>query len=145
MLEDLQEVIRKNLPAEVGSALKARLTQADSDASQLKRLVDEVVELKAFKAEARRLDTLEQALEARRVGLDLREQTLAFAELTAKLKTASSDQRVADIKELVGMVFRNPSVQRSVHVRQEVAVPTAGGYVETREVATHRDETESTE
>lgn len=60
MVKDFQEVIRKNLPQEVGETLKARLDKADHDATQVDHLNTQLA------LRDKKIQTLENQLKSQR-------------------------------------------------------------------------------
>ena len=46
MLTEIQEIIKKNLPQEVGDVLKSKLTQADLDSKEVENLRKQIIDYK---------------------------------------------------------------------------------------------------
>lgn len=118
MLDQIQEVVRKNLPAEVGEQLKKHLADAQTwkgerDYAQ-KRLEDanrsitlkdeEIADLKAKLKNAGDLSRRESEVTAREIKLDV---TLA------NMRADSALARLEDVKGLAETVFRNPRIVRA--------------------------------
>src|SRR3990170_1931107 len=81
MLEQIQEIVRKNLPAEVGDQLRQYMKDAESWNSSMKRLERERI-------------------------VGERENKLAVT--LAEAKAAEAEKRSDGIYQLAAMVFRNP-------------------------------------
>ena len=113
MLEQIQEIVRKNLPAEVGDQLRQYMKDAESWNSSMKRLEREVADHKAKLAErdAEIADLKKQLAKAgslteRERIVGERENKLAVT--LAEAKAAEAEKRSDGIYQLAAMVFRNP-------------------------------------
>lgn len=109
-LDEMKAVIDKNLPAELGTALKTRLQYAEEDAERVKMLTKKMADLEskiAFLEDERRAHT---ALDKRQTQLDEREKAVGYLEMRKEmlvLQQKICDTRVADMKEIVLAVFAN--------------------------------------
>lgn len=129
MLDQIREIIAKNLPMEIGNQLKQHLDDAqvwkrdrDAQGVMIEKLRKELDEVKAERD--RRTTELHQ-----HVALAVREKTVTDRELRLELTLAQERQKMADsrleeIRALVGQVFRN---QELVTRRSgSVPLPTGG-------------------
>lgn len=120
--KDVLDAINKSLPGQVAGALVERLKQADADKANLEshmvaidRLNGTLSELRTANAELKSRATL---VEQRESAVATRERAVADVELRLKLAekdVACAQQGKQDLKELVGIVFRNNEVRRQVH------------------------------
>jgi hypothetical protein len=111
--DEVKLSIEKNLPGEVGSVLKQRLLQADTDATEVMALRGEI---KLLKDDLNKLSVLKKtldSLEARDAAIAKREQAMEVFE--AKLKQAESDKRADAVTKIVELVFHSPVYFRSVN------------------------------
>ena len=113
MKQEIQELIAKNLPAQVGEVLKKRLEDADKYEvlvkAQKEMLNDKDGEIKCLKAEIEKymkFDTRNSELDQREREISKRENTMEVWE--AKLKLAEAEKRISDNVNFVGMVFKSP-------------------------------------
>lgn len=130
--QEMQEVIKKNLPAHVGDALKERLEQATKIEQDNKTLLDQVEKLKtsvtnteakynACNVELIALKAKESELQKKETNLFTKEKQLEIREirvLNEITKKESAEKSVADLKEVIGIVFKNPTVQKSAFESQ---------------------------
>lgn len=118
MTDEINEIIKKNLPAQVGELLKQRLDQAESDAKELIRYKQ------ADTDKAKIIRELEETIKEykkqddRNSKLELREKEVEQAErnrkvFEAELKLAEAEKRLADNTNFVGMVFKSPIFRKS--------------------------------
>lgn len=111
----IKEAITKNLSAEVGALLQARLKQADIDAEQVKNLQRTVADLKgevtariAAEKERDALCATAAAVEAKAEALRTLGLELSYREKLTVLREESAKERVGDLKEIVKTVFCSP-------------------------------------
>lgn len=131
---EMQEIIKKNLPAEVGEVLKERLAQADKNAIELEskkaqietlignqnalnKRIDEYVKLNERNA---RLDERENLIEAR-------ERQAKVTELEIML--AEANKRADIVVDFTKGLVRNTSFRESVYHNR-----TKDGYYDTNGV-----------
>lgn len=131
MFEEMQEVIRKNLPLEVGERLRAVLNEADKTKRDLAQcaLERDAHRAACVKVEAER-DALKvtlsshAALAKREADVLAREKVIEVT--LAQERQKAAEARLGDVKELAALVFRNPT-----HVYRETASvpnPNPGSY-----------------
>lgn len=129
MLAEIREIIEKNLPAQVGNALKERLDQAELDASECRRLAAEkkhiYEELGQLKATVKAFGSLEDRDKA----VSEREAAVLKRELAADLnefKVKAAESAKADLFKLAECVFRNPRLVYSTSETRNVPVSSMG-------------------
>lgn len=143
MLDQIQDLIRKNLPGEVGDTLRKHL----QDAEQWKKDLDI-----AKRTEEGRVKQVEQygvkvaGLEARLMiagDLDKREAEVrkrenALEVTLAQKRAESAEYALMKVTELTALVFRNPTFVHTERKSVPIVMPSGGGYInqgeETREV-----------
>lgn len=118
MEKEIEEIIKKNLPAQVGDVLKARLEQAGLDAVKVKQLEgtllhrnSEITNLNKTIEEYRKLDERNSKLDAREKGIEERERKQDVWE--ANLKVTEMEKRITDNTNFVGMVFKSPIFRKT--------------------------------
>jgi hypothetical protein len=135
--QDLTDAINKNLSAEVGQTLQKELARIPELEAALRRaevrekeqkITIEVLGKKVDEGAA--LNAKSDALDALERELLLREKKLAIAEAVAASRKAVDDARILDLKEVVGLVFRNQIVRQEMFKNTTVPV-TTNGYTST--------------
>lgn len=114
----IKDAIAKHLPTQVGTALQARLAQADADASRVRTLEQELAVVK--KSDAARADELgtlrrdiaalqaaAKAVADREVAVLKREQAIDLREAKADLRAEYSAKLVEANERVVLAVFAN--------------------------------------
>lgn len=131
--QEMQEMIAKHLPAQVGTLLQERLAKADSDAKKVVELQAKVAQLEMSVREhdhlttrERKLKELETQLNQRATVIDARENRMEVFE--AKLQTEEAKKRADMAERFVGLVFHSPVFTRSINGYQPIVTP-ANGYV----------------
>lgn len=128
MEKDLQEAIKKNLPAHVGETLQAeleRLKKIEEDYTTLKGTYKYTSDLSYEKdKEISNLKSVLEGLKEQKENLDAKEAELWKKEKDLELreirisneivKRESAEKNAENMKEVIGIVFKNPVVQRSV-------------------------------
>lgn len=131
MLDQIQEVVRKNLPAEIGEQLKRHLSEAEG----WKRERDSAkTELESAKASIlQHMGNVQKLEEALKLAgdLDKREKVCRDREnrldvTLANLKAAEAERRADAVTALAGQVFRNPRLV--VNRTGNVPNPAPGSY-----------------
>ena len=114
--EKILKAIDEELPAQLGSVLKERLSQVESlerELQQEKRSwntqLQENLELQEKVSKHEDLDEREKALDKREADVIERERKMELNEF----KVEAADQRASDVKELASIVFRNPRLTTS--------------------------------
>jgi len=155
MLEEINKIIEKNLPQEVGKVLQERLTVAESESLELKDLKEN------FKAQTKnygecleRLENLrgkESEITAREKNVVTQEKELSkreneLAKTLAELKAAEAEKRAEGIKEIVGLVFKSPVYRRQTSdYKSYTPIYNNNGQSEIKETGTNSNETISEE
>ena len=131
MFEEIQDVIRKNLPAEVGEQLKKYLAAADVWKQRSEESAAKIAHLEGIiKGGNERIVFLEGKLKMAG-DLDKREKDVWDREckmdvMRAQLEARNAEARLADIKELTAMVFRNPTYMKKTAEQNSVPVGIEG-------------------
>jgi hypothetical protein len=127
--EDLKAAIDKNLNAEIGTALKERLSQAERDALTVKDLKAKLDlwedDNKNLKKELGKFTTLEeQTVKAEAATKTLREATTdkKIVELIEKHST----EKVALMSQLVSLVFQNHQYKYTLNESGFLPTPQGG-------------------
>ncbi len=119
MLEQIQEVVRKNLPAEVGDQLKKHLAEAESTSRRLQAVEAELQE-KRKALEQRDLAITELQIKLKAAGdLDRREKEVGKRENrldvdAAQARAAAAESKTQAIFDLSSLVFRSPRIMRQI-------------------------------
>lgn len=131
MLEQIQEVVRKNLPAEVGEQLKKFMEEASSFKDRCARFEKQIEadkqSLKLKDEEIKELTAklkLAGDLHARETHVSKQENNLTATMATERADAA--ERRSGDIMQLVSLVFRNPRMVRVYEDSETVPVTTQG-------------------
>lgn len=110
---EFQAIIDKNLPFQVGEILKKRLQQAEIDAGMVKtqdsmllKKDENIKGLEKIINDYKSLDSRNAAIETREKAVDLKERQMEVEKLKHEL--SCSNMRGNDIKELVGILVKNP-------------------------------------
>lgn len=118
MLEQIQELVRKSLPAEVGDQLRKYMIDAQTWESNVKRLTreaeDQEKRLAGASAKVAELEAklkLAGELDARQKDISHRENRLAVT--LAQNCAQEAEKRAQGIFDLAAMAFRNPTFKRS--------------------------------
>lgn len=118
MEKEIEEIIKKNLPAQVGEVLKTRLEQAERDANTVKSQSEQIVSktatilgLEKTISDYKQFDNRNSALEAREKAVAEKERNQKVFE--AELKLAEAEKRTADATNFVGMVFKSPIYRKT--------------------------------
>jgi len=144
MEKEIQEIIEKNLPAQVGDVLKKRLDQADTLEARVKLLESEIStarkfsnDLTAENAELKEKMEFHASIDERKSEVLDRENRQGIFE--AKLKATEAENRANEISGFVQMVFKSPVFRKSyMHDSMNtMTVPAhydqAGNYVNDKE------------
>lgn len=133
MDDDIKAIIAKNLPAQVGDVLKARLTQAENDAKSLTIYKNDLERARAETKElAEYIKTLEfkvklaGELQVREAAISKREQALELTLAVARAENA--EKSTSNLMGLVSSVFRNTVVRENIHRTDSKQVTNPGGY-----------------
>ena len=133
MIEDIKQIIEKNLPAEVGKVLQERLQKTDQFERDLQaskerefQLTKVITELKGSNEEYKKNDERNRNLDVREKSIFEREQILEKTILEIKLKEAEERFKVSE--RLVEKVFANSIMKSSMWGSIPLAVPGGAGY-----------------
>jgi len=137
----IQDLIRQHLPEEVGATLRQRLADAEVDAQAVKHMEDDLRLLRQSVYDLREqlsdIEAREKELAAKADVMTDREKVVAVRELRMEMveqKAQFAERRVADMKEVVGMVFANNrfkySTAKTAPVVRESGIPGQMPYIE---------------
>lgn len=129
---EMQEVIRKNLPAQVGEVLKKEL-QALVSVRETLRIKEESLE--NFKKEIEKLSRfqdVENAQKSKQAELNQKERELTDKEIKLEISMLKKELEMTqisrvEIKDLVASLFRNLEFRKAVYGTQPFQ--SADGYV----------------
>lgn len=119
MEQEIQDIIKKNLPEQVGTVLKARLDQAEKDSETVKQQQDAIAKqeqaIKKLQAEISKY----MELDTRNAGLDTREKALEIQERDFKVKvleaTVLTEQDKTKFAKDVAMgLVRNTEYRKNI-------------------------------
>ncbi len=113
MTNEINEIIKKNLPAQVGEVLQQRLKKADDDEKMLETAkktnedaVKKINELTSEVAKHKAITERESAVTKRE--LDVKERENSQKVFEAELKLAEAEKRITDIVNLTSLAFKSP-------------------------------------
>jgi len=119
MKTEIEEIISKNLPAQVGDVLKQRLTQADALENEVKQLreykISHEATIKGLRAEIDKyiaFDNRNSALDAREKELAQRELNLGLEIL--KYQLASEKEKTEFTKTVALGLVRNTEYRKTI-------------------------------
>ena len=128
ILNDLQESIKKNMPAAVGEELQKLLQEGKDAVAKVKLLEDQINRYKGDIAD--QCKTIQEAgnLRARATALEEKEKALAMQALEIMRKEAELQGKVAEARAQVfekvfDTVFKNTTIRENVTASVPVAVP----------------------
>lgn len=132
---ELQDAIRRNLPAEIGATLRGELESLATTREENARLKAQLKELNTKADELRAELQRSGAVQARDLAVSVREEEIAKREhaqevFEAKLKAAEAEKRAQGLYELVALVFKNQQARETVFSNDSVVLP-AGTYLST--------------
>ena len=117
--QELQEVLKKNLPQHVGDTLKARLEQADKDEKTVKTLEGtisnlnkEISEFKDIIRKYQKLDERYEALNSREKELETKERNLEIE--TLKYQLQSEKDKTAFSQKVASGLVRNTEYRKTI-------------------------------
>lgn len=119
MEKEIAKIIEEQLPAQVGSVLKARLEKADADAAEVRSMNVRLENQGSLLAEYReKVATLQNRLKGHRE-LDIREAEVFAREKEQDLRLLReqldcSNRSKADLFNLVSLIFRNTTVREAL-------------------------------
>ena len=120
MEKEIEEMIKKNLPAQVGDTLKKRLEKADKDEQIIIMLNDTIANhvktISTLQEKGRIMEVkikTDEDLTGREAAVSKRERDARVIELEYMLK--ASDMRAGEMAGFVGMVFKSPIFRRTVN------------------------------
>lgn len=133
MQEEINEIIKKNLPAHVGEELQKVLAQAKEDADDLSSsklyassLYDENYKLKTELNNHANLDKRFEELKSRELDLEKNQRNMEMKALEIKL--VESEKRADMIREFTLGLVRNVDVRKEVYgTKNEITTNTGGG------------------
>ena len=120
MEKEIEEVIAKHLPAQVGELLKKTLEQGQKDAETVKtqkKMLDDASERIARQFE---LQGKYMELDRYKAQLDEREKIISEKERSqkvfeAELRLAEAEKRISEMANLTALVFRSPVYRKTTY------------------------------
>jgi len=113
MDNEIYDIIKKNLPAQVGETLRGVIEQGQKDAEtvtnlkkQLCGVLNEIDDLRIKLQNYQKLDSRNSELDKREIDIKNREQKLTEDELHFQLKEV--EKRTGDMLTLVSLLVKNP-------------------------------------
>jgi len=140
MNKELEEIVMKQLNAEAGQMLRAELEELDERRKQGKKdalnLIDRDNTIKAYKEKTELLEDVikqgAQNIEDSKKILE-RETALSVKEQLIAMRENHSECRVSDMKETIGMVFRNSVLRKSIMTQDGMYFHDSQGRVSGKE------------
>ena len=110
---EIQEAIKKSLPAHVGDVLQEVIKKGKEDAISLSNALQRVIDLTVQNESLKKTIESYKALDDRNAGLEVREKAVDLKERQMEIEKlkhelACSMTRGNDIKELVAILVKNP-------------------------------------
>lgn len=150
MEKEFEEIIKKNLPAQVGEVLKTRLEQADRDATQVKQQ-EELLKKKdlANLNLQQRIDEY-VAYDVRNASLDGREKIIQEKERNLEIETLkfqlSAEKEKTDFSKQVALgLVRNMEYRKTVFDNESKPYQDQHGYTQYGNTTKNLDEKKSAE
>lgn len=148
--KDLVASIKKNLPAEVGAVLKARLEEVDylEKALVVEHQTNDALD-KAKEILSTKVESLNNKL-AKHAALDEREGAITLREQQAELSMSKvqldAEKRITSALQsaLLGLV-RNIEYRSSVYKNEPVVVPNGNGFATVQNMSSTNSETKTAE
>jgi hypothetical protein len=116
---ELNTLITKHLPAQVGAALQERLKKAEEDAKLVLQLRHEVAAQKqtielwvAHKNKYDKIIEREDAVKVREDAVKEEQREISHREQLAEIKIESAKESKLDVLRLVGQIFATPTFKR---------------------------------
>lgn len=147
MLEQIQEIVKKNLPAEVGDQLKKHLNEAEATARKLQEAEGRLETYrKASERDLMRIAELEAKLKTSGE-LDKREQEVTKREVrldahNADMRAQAAEHRAQAVYDLAALAFRSPRILRTTQESESVPVVINGYTQQTTKSKTTDEATE---
>jgi len=150
--KQIEALIEKELPNQVGEALRKKLEQADKDAVEVARLrgeldyqIDVVNKLKEQLEEHRVLGEREIELEKREEKVEERERNIDLTLLTTRL--AEAEKRADTVTEFTMGLVRNTTFRKNIYDNEDQAgyQDGNGNWIQPGPVNKHLEETQTEE
>lgn len=149
MIEQIQDVIRKNLPSEVGDQLRKLLTEGESIKKERDQLAERLgATSNQVISQASEITKLKETL-AQHTALAKREADCLIRENRLDVTMAENRAMAAEVKaqtvfDLANVVFRNPVLKRTVFESSNdpIVVPGQGYPSGTSNASKNKTETE---
>lgn len=131
--DTLNKAIQENLPSMVGDELKKVLSKATDDAEALANLKDSFDRLTDDNAKAKARIAELEALGIKKGDLEKLEAELAEANRDLRVKLSEKDvlnskELAAQALNMVGLIFRNSEVRKTMMTAVPVTQTNPGGY-----------------
>lgn len=153
MKEEIQEIIKKNLPQQVGETLKARLEEADQLEIKLRQVEEKIKNLSLSEgflreelSKYRKLDERNSTLESREKELETKERNLEIE--TLKYQLQSEKDKIEFTKSIAQGLVRNTEYRKQVYdsdsVHRDGYTDSNGNWIPSHYVNTTKSYTETT-
>jgi hypothetical protein len=149
---EIQNIIKKNLPAQVGETLKKRLEQADIDASELKNYKEAVIgrdktitELTKKIEEYKQFDVRNANIDAREVAVKEEERNMKVKNLEYQLQ--AEKEKTVLIREVTMGLVRNTEYKKTIFDNESQVgyTDSRGNWVQPGNINKSLDETTKAE
>ncbi len=129
MNAEIQEIIKKNLPEEVGQQLKQVLLKAEEDAKRLVLCDIDILDLRNQITKLKSIQQTQTRLTERESSVRQRENEVKEKELRHELeefKVTAAELRTKDMKEIVSLVFQNNQYKHTRNLSKQTYDPQCG-------------------
>jgi hypothetical protein len=148
--KEIENLIRKNLPEEVGQVLKkeleelAKLRVAYADSTKMIETLKGSVKAAndVASAHANKIKELEATV-ANYTNIEKREKDIVIAEAINKVKLECADLRIGDMKGMMHTIFRNTEIREQVAFRRQDSHMTQYGSIQTHDKYESEDRTKT--
>lgn len=131
MLEQIQEIVRKNLPAEMGEQLRQFMNEAESQKKSLGYANERIKSFEASVASkdadiVKLTDKLKLAGDLDKREKDVTQREIRLDVMTAQIREGAAVHRADEMKELVSIIFKNPRIVKTAMSNEMVPVVMPG-------------------
>ncbi len=129
MNAEIQDIIKKNLPEEVGQNLKKVLKQGEDDARRIVFCDEEIRTLNEQISKLKKVQQTQNQLTKRESEVGHRENGVKEKELRHELeefKVTAAELRTKDLKEIVSLVFQNNQYKHTRNLSKQTHDPQCG-------------------
>ncbi len=147
--QEIQEVIKKNLPAHVGDVLKTRLEQADRDSEKVKSQSEVILSrdttirgLEKVIEDYKKLDERNSGIEARELSIYNKEREMKIKELEYQIEAEKDKTKFS--KEVALGLVRNTEFRRTLYDRHDEPYKDQYGNTQYHNKTQNSDEVKTT-